>query len=121
MALTAIHNEVKFGVGDKIRVTQRIKEGDKQRLQIFEGMVIGIKGELGEKTFTVRRIGEAQIGIERIFQLDAPTVEKIEVVKRGTAGVRHAKLYYVRTKSTRETDKIYSRASGKNKLTSIKK
>lgn len=111
MALSTVHNETRFGVGDRIRVQQRIKEGEKTRLQSFEGMVIGIKGREENKTFTVRRIGEAQIGIERIFPIIAPTIEKIEVVKKGLRGSRHAKLYYTRDKSRREIDKIYSRSN----------
>jgi len=73
-------------------------------------MVLGIKGEGDRKTFTVRRVGEAGIGIERIFPISLPTIEKIEVVKKGTRGVKQAKLYYTREKSTKEIDKIYSRA-----------
>lgn len=113
MALTAVLNEASFGVGDRVKVIQRIKEGDKTRLQSFEGMVIAIRGRQENKTFTVRRIGEAQIGIERIFPLLTPTIEKIEVVKKGLPGVRRAKLYYTRDKSRREVEKIYSRANRK--------
>lgn len=113
MALTAVLNETSFGVGDRVKVIQRIKEGDKTRLQSFEGMVIAIRGRQENKTFTVRRIGEAQIGIERIFPLLTPTIEKIEVVKKGLPGVRRAKLYYTRDKSRREVEKIYSRANRK--------
>jgi len=79
---------------------------------------------IGErKMFTVRRIGEAAIGIERIFPLSLPTIEKIEIVKKGTRGVKRAKLYYTREKSTKEIDKIYSRSNKreKNKLNLSKK
>lgn len=111
MALSAVHNETSFGIGDRVRVVQRIKEGDKTRLQSFEGMVIAMRGRQENKTFTVRRIGEAQVGIERIFPLLTPTIEKIEVVKKGLPGVRRAKLYYTRDKSRKEVEKIYSRAN----------
>lgn len=111
MALRIKHNEVEFGVGDRIKVFQRIKEGEKTRVAFFEGMVLGIKGELDRKTFTVRRVGEAGIGIERIFPISLPTIEKIEVIKKGTRGVKQAKLYYTREKSTKEIDKIYSRSN----------
>lgn len=111
MALLATHNENSFGVGDRVKVIQRIKEGEKTRLQSFEGMVIKIRGREENKSFTVRRIGEAQIGIERIFPLLAPTIEKVEVVKKGTSGVKRAKLYYTRDKSRREVEKIYSRSN----------
>lgn len=120
MALKIKHKEVEFGVGDRIKVFQRIKEGEKTRLAFFDGMVIAIKGETGRKMFTVRRIGEASIGIEKIFPIDLPTIEKIEVVKKGTRGVKQAKLYYVREKSTKEIDKIYSR-SNRRELSKTKK
>jgi len=110
MALRIRHKEIEFGIGDKVKVSQRIKEGEKTRLAVFEGMVIKIRGIGGRKMFTLRRIGEAMIGIERIFPIDLPTIEKIEVVKKGTMGVNRAKLYYTREKSTKEIDKIYSRA-----------
>jgi large subunit ribosomal protein L19 len=111
MALTALHNEIPFGVGDLVRVSQRIKEGEKTRLQVFEGMIIAIKNREENKSFTVRRIGANQIGIERIFPVLSPTIEKIEVVKKGTSGARQAKLYYTREKHKREVDAIYARAA----------
>lgn len=110
MALRITHNDVEFGIGDRVRVSQKIKEGEKFRVAVFEGMVIKIRGVGGRKMFTLRRIGEAAIGIERIFPVDLPTIEKVEVVKKGTMGVNRAKLYYTREKSTKEIDKIYSRA-----------
>ena len=115
MALTFRHKDVEFGVGDKIRVSQRIKEGAKERNTIFEGLVISIRGEAGNHSFIVRRIGEAKVGIENIFPLEAPTIEKIEVIKKGTAGVRRAKLFFLRDKSPKEVEQIYARASLKNK------
>lgn len=111
MALRIKHNDIEFGVGDRIKVFQRIKEGEKTRVAFFEGMVLGIKGMGERKTFTVRRIGEAMIGIERIFPISLPTIEKIEIVKKGTRGVKRAKLFYTRDKSTKEIDKIYSRSN----------
>lgn len=114
MAIQAKFKENTFGVGDTIKVYQKVKEGEKTRLQIFEGMVIGIKGRSEGASFTVRRIGEAQIGIERIFPLSSPNIDKIQVVKMGTKGIRHAKLYYTRSKSKREIDKIFKRTSGKS-------
>ena len=116
MALTLKHNEILFGIGDRVKVHQKIKEGEKNRIAAFEGMVIKIRGEGGRKMFTVRRIGEATIGIERIFPVDLPTIEKIEVIKKGTRGVKRAKLYYTRGKSTKEIDKIYSRAKNREGL-----
>jgi len=112
MALKAKHNEVEFGIGDVIRIIQKIKEGDKQRTQAFEGTLIAIKGR-DSKSITVRRIGAQQVGIERIFPLSSPTIEKIEVVRHGMEGTKHAKLYYIRNKSKREIEKIYSRQTKK--------
>src|SRR5687767_98193 len=111
MALIAIHKqtisegeirETKFGVGDTIRVHQKIVESGKTRISIFEGMVIAIRGAAPATSFIVRRIGEASIGIEQIFPLFSPNIEKIEVKRNGTAGVRQAKLYFTRDKSKRE-------------------
>jgi large subunit ribosomal protein L19 len=115
MALTAEIKGSTFGVGDTVKVYQKVKEGEKTRLQVFEGIVIAIKGRGSTKTFTVRRIGEAQIGIERIFPLNSPNVERVQVVKSGLAGVRHSKLYFIRDKSKREVDKIFKRAARKKK------
>lgn len=110
MALRIKHGTQEFGVGDKIKVFQRIKEGEKTRVAFFEGMVLSISGRGERKMFTVRRVGEAAIGIERIFPISLPSIEKIEVIKKGTMGVKRAKLFYTRDKSTKEIDKIYSRA-----------
>lgn len=113
MSIKATHKEVPFGVGDRIKVFQKVKEGDKVRSQIFEGMVLSIKGRDENRSFTVRRIGTGQIGIERIFPLFSPNIDKIQVTKKGVEGVRRAKLYYTRDISRREVEKIYSRSSGK--------
>lgn len=115
MALQVTHKETTFGVGDVVKVHQKITEGEKVRAQIFEGIVIGIKGKESGKSFTVRKIGAQKIGIEMIFPLHTPTVEKVEVVRKGMEGVKQAKLYYVRGKSTREIERIYSRVADKNK------
>jgi large subunit ribosomal protein L19 len=114
MALFFKHKDIEFGVGDKIRVVQKIEESGKARLASFEGMVLGIKGQGDTATMKVRKIGEMGVGIERIFPLASPTIEKIEVIKKGVYGVRHAKLYYTREKSPTEVEKIYSRSARKN-------
>ena len=114
MALIAKHKDTTFGVGDEVKVHIKVKEGEKTRTQVFGGMVIGIKGREDGKSFTVRRIGAQKVGIEMIIPLILPTLEKVEVIRKGTEGVQHAKLYYTREKSTREIEKIYSRASHKN-------
>ena len=86
-----------FRPGDTVRVAVEIKEGDKKRIQNFEGVVIAIKGRGVGKTFTVRRIGANNIGIERIFPLYSESIAGIEVVRKGK--VRRAKLYYLRGKT----------------------
>lgn len=110
MALIAQLNESKFGVGDLVRVHQAIKEGEKERIQVFEGIVIGIKGKGTGKSFTVRRIGTQKIGIEQIFPINSPNIKRVEVKREGTKGVASSKLYYIRNKNPREIEKIYSRA-----------
>jgi len=81
--------------GDTVKVHQKIKEGDKERIQIFEGVVIARKHGKGiSSTITVRKVVD-QVGVERIFPVHSPSVEKIEVVK--SSKVRRAKLYYLRT------------------------
>lgn len=86
--------------GNTVKVWQKIKEGEKTRLQSFEGLIIAHKhGYEAGATFTVRKISNG-IGVERIFPLFSPNIEKVEVVKRSKA--RKAKLYYVRTKPAKE-------------------
>jgi large subunit ribosomal protein L19 len=114
MALKVTHKDTEFGVGDKVRVVQKIKEADgKSREAFFEGMVVGIKGREPGKTFTVRKIAEGNIGVERIFPLNLPSLEKILVVKRGVEGVRRAKLYFTREKSPTEIEMIFKKAAKK--------
>lgn len=93
-----------FRAGDVVKVYYKIIEGGKTRIQPYEGIVISKRGEGFSKTFMVRRIGADKIGVERIFQLYSPNIEKIEVVKRGK--VRRAKLYYLREKTGRAATRI---------------
>ena len=79
--------------GDTVRVHVRVKEGDKERIQVFEGVVIGIRKGANRATFTVRKVSFSQ-GVERIFPLHSPTISKIEVLR--SAKVRRAKLYFLR-------------------------
>jgi len=86
-------DDAKFGVGDSVKVHTKVVEGDKERIQIFAGVVIGKRGRGLNETFTVRRISYGE-GVERIFPLHSPRVDKIEVERQGT--VRRAKLTYLR-------------------------
>lgn len=84
-----------FNIGDRVKVHVKVIEGDKERIQPFEGVVIARKGRGIRETFIVRKVSFG-IGVERIFPLHSPTIERIEVVRRGA--VRRAKLYYLRGK-----------------------
>lgn len=95
-----------FNVGDTVNVHVRIAEGDKFRIQIFEGTVIAKKHGGVSETFTVRRVAHG-CGIERVFPLHSPTVEKVEIVREGK--VRRAKLYYLR-------DRVGKAAKVKSKI-----
>lgn len=82
-----------FAAGDTLKVMVRVREGEKERLQAFEGVCISRKGGGIDETFAVRKIS-ASVGVERIFPLHSPSIATIEVVRRGR--VRRAKLYYLR-------------------------
>jgi len=84
-----------FNIGDTVRVFVKVVEGDKERVQPFDGVVIARSGSQVRETFTVRKISFG-VGVEKIFPLHSPSVDKIEVLKRGS--VRRAKLYYLRGK-----------------------
>ena len=88
-----------FKVGDSVRVHTRVVEGDKERIQIFTGIVIGRKGTGINEAFTVRRISYGE-GVERVFPIHSPRVARIEVEKAGTA--RGAKLNYLRTRKGKQ-------------------
>ncbi len=93
-------NVSEFRPGDTVRVAVEINEGDKKRIQNFEGIVIAIKGNSVGKTFTVRKIGANNIGVERIFPLYSKSIAGVEVVRKGR--VRRAKLYYLREKTGKQ-------------------
>jgi large subunit ribosomal protein L19 len=82
-----------FAPGDTVRIHVKVKEGEKERIQIFQGVVIGRRGGGTRESFAVRKISGG-VGVERIFPMHSPTVDKIEVIRRGK--VRRAKLYYLR-------------------------
>ncbi|HET6425004.1 MAG TPA: 50S ribosomal protein L19 [Planctomycetaceae bacterium] len=102
-------DEIKFDIGDTVDVHQRILEGDKERIQIFNGVVIARRGTGMNENFTVRRIVASE-GVERTFPINSPKLAKVEVKRHGK--VRRAKLYYLRertgkaTRLVERTDKV---------------
>ena len=86
-------NVADFNIGDTVRVSYKIKEGNKERIQAYEGVVIARKNGSVRESFTVRRVSFG-VGVERTFPLHSPKIDKIEVVKKGK--VRRAKLFYLR-------------------------
>ncbi len=102
-----------FSIGDLVKVHVKVVEGEKERIQVFEGVVLGRKGTRNRETFTVRKVSYG-IGVERIFPVHSPILQKIEVVREGR--VRRAKLYYLRGrrgKAARIAEKEYTPESRK--------
>ena len=96
IAADSVKNELPaFEVGDTVRIGVNIREGDKERVQAFEGTVIARKGSGISETFTVRRVSYG-VGVERVFPLHSPNVKAVNVVRQGR--VRRAKLYYLRNR-----------------------
>ena len=105
-----------FGPGDTVRVHAKVVEGNRERIQVFEGVVIRRRAGGINENFTVRRIASHGIGVERTFLIHSPRIDTIEVVRRGK--VRRAKLYYLRGrtgKAARITELRDERPSGENK------
>ncbi len=94
---------VPFKVGDSVKVHTRIKEGDRERVQVFAGIIINKQGRGLQETFTVRRISYGE-GVERIFPTHSPFIQKVEVERAGT--VRRAKLYYQRKRVGKTATKV---------------
>ncbi len=109
-----------FNVGDSVRVHTKVVEGDKERIQIFAGVVLGRRGHGLNETFTVRRISYGE-GVERVFPVNSPRIEKIEVERQGQ--VRRAKLTYLRQRIGRGATlvKEKSNVEAKSKLKSKSK
>lgn len=104
---SSLKDEVpKFNVGDTVQVDVNIKEGDRERVQMFEGVVIAKKGTNVGETFTVRRVSYG-VGVERVFPVHSPSVKSVRVVRKGK--VRRSKLYYLR-------DRVGKAAKVKEKL-----
>ncbi|MDA0711710.1 MAG: 50S ribosomal protein L19 [bacterium] len=83
-----------FSAGDTVRVHARVVEGEKERIQVFEGVILQRKGSGIHETFTIRKIGSGGIGVERVFPLHTPRIEKFEVMRRGK--VTQSKIFYMR-------------------------
>lgn len=97
-------DKIEFGVGDTIKVSLAVKEGEKTRSQVFQGIVIAIRGAGEGKNFIVRKIGAGSVGVERILPINTPSINGIEIVKKGK--VRRAKLYYLRDLLGKKATKI---------------
>lgn len=106
-----IKKQVPFNVGDTVRVHVKVKEGDKERLQVFEGTVIAKNGGGISESFTVRKVSYG-VGVERVFPVSSPLVKKIEVKRKGD--VRRAKLYYLRGRLGK-AQVVKEKAEGVNK------
>ena len=90
--------QINFNPGDIVRVHQKIREGEKSRIQVFEGFVLAIRGRGENKSFTVRKMVDG-IGVERIWQAKSPNIEKVEVKGKTKVKIRHSKLYFLRKKN----------------------
>ena len=94
IASDSLKNELpQFNIGDTVKVSVNIREGQRERIQMFEGTVIAKKGSGVAETFTVRRVAYG-VGVERVFPVHSPNIDKLEIVRKGK--VRRAKLYYLR-------------------------
>lgn len=115
-------NFPEFEIGDVVAVSQRIKEGEKERLQIFEGDVLCIRHNGASSTFTVRKIGADSVAVERIYPFYSPLIESLALVRKGK--VRRAKLYYMRKrigKAARVQERVITREQREQKALAAKK
>ena len=109
MAQFFMYHDQQISAGDTVRVHQEIVEGDKKRVQVFEGIVIAIKNRGAGKSFTVRKIAANSIGVEKIFPVQLPSIKKIEVKRQGD--VRRSKLYYLRAKVGKAATRVKEQSS----------
>jgi large subunit ribosomal protein L19 len=119
-AITPVEREINFEIGSTVKVHYRIVEGDKERIQIYEGIVIAIDGKSISKTFTVRKIS-FDVGVERVFPVYSPRIAKIEIVRKGR--IKRAKLYYLRDrkgKSAKLKEKMGKNAHVKKSNDAVK-
>ena len=109
--------EAKFNVGDSVKVHTKVVEGDKERIQVFAGVVIGKRGRGLNESFTVRRISYGE-GVERVFPVNSPRVDKIEVERHGA--VRRAKLTYLRGRLGKGATLVKEKETRKKKTAAAK-
>ena len=102
MAIKIIHNKKSFYVGDTVRIDYRIKEGNKERVQAFDGIIIAIKGSQADRTFTVKKEASDKVVVERIFPVNSPWIKSIEKLRSPKKRVRRAKLYFLRDPKARK-------------------
>lgn len=115
MANQLIYKDKKFNIGDTISLHYKIKEGNKERVQIFKGILIKIRGNNNlEKTFTIRKISKSGIGVERIIPLSSPNIDDIILIKKSS--YKKAKAYFIRNLSDKNLrKKLYKEKTKKNK------
>ena len=103
--ISAQFGEQKIHVGDSLRIHSKVIEADRERIQVFEGILIRLRGRGENKTFTVRKVGIGGIGVERTWPLNSRSLVKIEVKKK-SSGVRRSKLYYLRDLTGKEAVRV---------------
>ncbi len=103
MAIKITHNKKDFYVGDTISLDYKIKEGNKERIQAFDGIIIAIKGSQSSRTFTVKKEASDKVAVERIFPIDSPWIKSIKKLRSPKRKTRRAKLYFLRDPKARKT------------------
>lgn len=109
MAQQFTYNDQVINSGDTVRVHQEISEGDKTRIQVYEGIVIAIRNAGSGKSFTVRKVATGGVGVEKIFPVMMPSLKKIEVKRKGQ--VRRGKLYYLRGRIGKQATKVKEKSA----------
>ena len=103
MAIKITHNKKDFYVGDTISLDYTIKEGNKKKIQAFDGIIIAIKGSQSSRTFTVKKEASDKVAVERIFPIDSPWIKSIKKLRSPKRKTRRAKLYFLRDPKARKT------------------
>ncbi len=102
MAIKITHHQKDFFVGDTVRLDYKIKEGGKERIQAFDGIIIAIKGTVANRTFTVKKEASDKVIVERIFPVDSPWIVAMKKLRSPKKKVRRAKLYFLRDPKARK-------------------